>query len=50
MTYIKIRLPEINELKERYDKDPKSVITQYHKYEILQGPTESIKFIESIIK
>jgi len=50
MTYIKARLPEIDELKDRYLKDPKRVVNQYSKYEILQGPTESIKFVESIIK
>lgn len=46
MTYIKKRLPNIKTLKEMYEKNPKQVISLYKKYEILQGSSESIKYIE----
>lgn len=48
MSYIKTRLPEVNELEEMFKKDPNSV-KRYTKYDILQGSEESIRFIEKLL-
>jgi hypothetical protein len=49
MTYIKTRLPEIDVLKKMYNEDPKRLIRQYQKYDVLHGPIESVSFVEDIL-
>ena len=50
MTYIKTTLPDIDTLKAQYKKNPKSLINSYRKYDIIQGPEESVSFITEIIE
>ena len=49
MTYIKTTLPDIDTLKAQYKKNPKALVNSYRKYDIIQGPEESVSFITEII-
>ena len=50
MTYIKTTLLDINTLKAQYKKNPKALVNSYRKYDIIQGPEESVSFITEIIE
>lgn len=50
MSFNKIYLQDLKELKEDYKQDPKAFKKRMQKADALIGPTDSMKFVEKIIK
>ena len=50
MSVTKIYLQDLKELKEQYKNDPESFKRKMTKADVLIGPTNSMKFVEKIIK
>lgn len=51
MTYIKKRLPELEDIKQEYERDGHETFYRiYSKYDIFMGPSESMAFLNSVFE
>ena len=51
MTYIKKRLPELNDIKQEYERDGHETFYRiYSKYDTFVGPFESMDFVKSVFE
>ena len=50
MSYVKIHIPEIYQLKEQLESDKDKWIQYYSKYEALIGSSDSVYYLTQIIK
>lgn len=50
MSYVKIYIPEIYQLKEQFDSDKDKWIQYYSKYEAFVGSSESVDYLTNEIE
>lgn len=51
MTYIRKRLPELEEIKQEYERDGHEKFYRiYSKYDTFMGPSESMDFLNSVFE